>query len=271
MGASSAPRPDRAAARRARERIRGRHRPRWHEARSSRLPGGQATPPPSPDRARAAPPIGFACLVYVYLTLPDVRPLRTANPSTTAFMALRDLEAHGKGMAAPRRVQRWVSYSRISPDLKRAPCSWPKTMRSGSTRAWISSSCRSRSSRLGARPAPARRQHDHAAAREEPVSLAVEESRCASSASSSSRGGSRRAEEGADLRALSERDRVGRRDLRRRGGRARPTSTCRRPSWGRRNRRCSPPRSSTRACSTPRIRRRACSGASSSSCGGWAW
>jgi monofunctional biosynthetic peptidoglycan transglycosylase len=63
--------------------------------------------------------IGFALLAYLYLTLPDVRPLKTANPTTTAFMALRDAEARARGRT-PRRVQRWVSYGRISPDLKRA-------------------------------------------------------------------------------------------------------------------------------------------------------
>ena len=67
----------------------------------------------------ALPAIGFALLAYVYLTLPDVRPLKTANPTTTAFMALRDREALAAGRT-PRRVQRWVSYGRISPDLKRA-------------------------------------------------------------------------------------------------------------------------------------------------------
>jgi monofunctional glycosyltransferase len=63
--------------------------------------------------------IGFALLAYLYLTLPDVRPLRTANPSTTAFIDLRDAEARAKGRQ-PRRVQRWVRYGAISPDLKRA-------------------------------------------------------------------------------------------------------------------------------------------------------
>ena len=63
--------------------------------------------------------VAFGCLVYFYLTLPDVRPLRTSNPSTTAFIELRARDARMKG-AAPRRVQRWVSYARISPDLKRA-------------------------------------------------------------------------------------------------------------------------------------------------------
>ena len=67
-----------------------------------------------------APPAAvFALLVYAYLTLPDVRPLKTSNPTTTAFMELRDREARASGQT-PRRVQRWVSYSRISPDLKRA-------------------------------------------------------------------------------------------------------------------------------------------------------
>jgi monofunctional glycosyltransferase len=62
---------------------------------------------------------GFASLAYVYLTLPDVRPLKTQNPATTAFMALREQEARDSGKT-PRHVQRWVSYTRISPDLKRA-------------------------------------------------------------------------------------------------------------------------------------------------------
>jgi monofunctional biosynthetic peptidoglycan transglycosylase len=67
----------------------------------------------------AIPAIGFALLSYLYLTLPDVRPLKTTNPTTTAFMELRDREALAKGRK-PRRVQRWVSYGRVSPDLKRA-------------------------------------------------------------------------------------------------------------------------------------------------------
>ena len=62
---------------------------------------------------------GFACLAYAYLTLPDVRPLATRNPSTTAFMELRAREARLQGKD-PRRVQRWVSYGRISSQLSRA-------------------------------------------------------------------------------------------------------------------------------------------------------
>src|SRR5262245_39143803 len=61
----------------------------------------------------------FAILTYLYLTIPDVRDLRTTNPSTTAFIELRAREARAKGQQ-PRRIQRWVAYRNISPDLKRA-------------------------------------------------------------------------------------------------------------------------------------------------------
>jgi monofunctional biosynthetic peptidoglycan transglycosylase len=57
--------------------------------------------------------------MYSYLTLPDVRPLASSNPPATAFMDLRDREARADGKQ-PRRVQRWVTYNRISPSLKRA-------------------------------------------------------------------------------------------------------------------------------------------------------
>jgi monofunctional biosynthetic peptidoglycan transglycosylase len=68
---------------------------------------------------RAVPALGFAILAYSYLSLPDVRPLRSTNPTTTAFMELRDREARAKGQQ-PRRAQRWAAYNRISPDVKRA-------------------------------------------------------------------------------------------------------------------------------------------------------
>jgi monofunctional biosynthetic peptidoglycan transglycosylase len=69
--------------------------------------------------ALAAPAVVFAVLAYAYVSLPDVRPLKTANPSTTAFMELRAREAAAKGQT-PRRLQRWVAYNRISPEVKRA-------------------------------------------------------------------------------------------------------------------------------------------------------
>jgi monofunctional glycosyltransferase len=67
----------------------------------------------------ALPGVAVGILAYVWLTLPDVRTLRTANPSTTAFMEIRAAEARARG-ESPRRVQRWVGYGHISPSLKRA-------------------------------------------------------------------------------------------------------------------------------------------------------
>jgi len=63
--------------------------------------------------------LGFGVLAYAFLTLPDVRPLKTNNPSTTAFIDLRAAEARAKGQQ-PRRAQRWVAYRHISPNLTRA-------------------------------------------------------------------------------------------------------------------------------------------------------
>ncbi len=63
--------------------------------------------------------LSFGVLSYAYLTLPDVRPLATQNPTRTAFMELREREAAQAGRPV-KRVQRWVPYSRISVNLKRA-------------------------------------------------------------------------------------------------------------------------------------------------------
>jgi len=67
----------------------------------------------------AVPAVALTVLAYLWLTLPDVRALRTQNPTTTAFIELRAQEARDRGVK-PRRVQRWTSYTRISADLKRA-------------------------------------------------------------------------------------------------------------------------------------------------------
>jgi monofunctional biosynthetic peptidoglycan transglycosylase len=61
----------------------------------------------------------FAVLAYIWFTLPDVRPLRTTVPDTTAFMDLRADEARDAGKPV-RKNQRWVSYGNISANLKRA-------------------------------------------------------------------------------------------------------------------------------------------------------
>ena len=62
----------------------------------------------------------FAVAAYIYLTLPDVRPLVKTNPTTTAFMELRKEEAQENRRKNFAIRQRWVPYSRISPMLKRA-------------------------------------------------------------------------------------------------------------------------------------------------------
>lgn len=62
---------------------------------------------------------GFGYIAFIYLTLPDVRELRTRNVRSTAFMDLRAREARDEGRTI-RRVHQWVPYSRISPHLKRA-------------------------------------------------------------------------------------------------------------------------------------------------------
>jgi monofunctional biosynthetic peptidoglycan transglycosylase len=62
---------------------------------------------------------GFGYFIYLYLTLPDVRDLRTHNPETTAFIELRAQEARAEGRE-PKRVRQWLPYDRISPNLKRA-------------------------------------------------------------------------------------------------------------------------------------------------------
>ncbi len=63
--------------------------------------------------------LGFAYLCYIYLTLPDVRVLATSNPSTTAFIELRKREAGEAGHKLTIR-QRWVPYTQISSNLRRA-------------------------------------------------------------------------------------------------------------------------------------------------------
>ena len=62
---------------------------------------------------------GVGVAAFIYITLPDVRSLRATNPTTTAFIELRAREAHARG-EQPRRIQKWIDYARVSPNLKRA-------------------------------------------------------------------------------------------------------------------------------------------------------
>jgi monofunctional biosynthetic peptidoglycan transglycosylase len=71
-------------------------------------------------RSLGAAALAFAYLGYVYLSLPDVRPLVTDSPTTTAFMQLRVEEARDAGRTKFAVRQRWVSYGQIAQTLKRA-------------------------------------------------------------------------------------------------------------------------------------------------------
>jgi monofunctional biosynthetic peptidoglycan transglycosylase len=63
--------------------------------------------------------LGVGYAAFIYLTLPDVRSLRTSNPESTAFIELRMREARARG-EQPKRIQRWAPYARISSNLTRA-------------------------------------------------------------------------------------------------------------------------------------------------------
>ena len=56
---------------------------------------------------------------YIYLTLPDVRPLRTTNPEDDSVHRAARARSAARGEAVASE-QRWVPYARISPNLKRA-------------------------------------------------------------------------------------------------------------------------------------------------------
>jgi monofunctional glycosyltransferase len=61
----------------------------------------------------------LSTFAYCWITLPDVRPLKTQTPTSTAFMRMRQAEAIRAGKS-PAYQQRFVRYSRISPNLIRA-------------------------------------------------------------------------------------------------------------------------------------------------------
>ena len=58
-------------------------------------------------------------IVYEYVTLPDVTPLKRRNPGMTALMELRDREYREQGLN-PSRRQVWVSYDAVSDHIKKA-------------------------------------------------------------------------------------------------------------------------------------------------------
>ena len=70
--------------------------------------------------ALGAAAVAFGCSRTSYLTLPDVRPLATTNPSTTAFMELRAGEARATGQDAAPQSSAGCRTARSRPSLKRA-------------------------------------------------------------------------------------------------------------------------------------------------------
>lgn len=62
---------------------------------------------------------GLLFAAFEWLTFPDVEKLRNENPKTTAFMELRRKQLRKEG-GSDELQRRWVSYDRISPNLRRA-------------------------------------------------------------------------------------------------------------------------------------------------------
>jgi hypothetical protein len=121
MGGQLVAAPHPAVARRARKRAReatpagsraGRMSARsWIPSAAPGAGGGPLTPQATVGAGRylrraalAIPGVIFAGLAYSYLSLPDVRPLKTTNPSSTAFIDLRAREAKAKGQAVASRA-----------------------------------------------------------------------------------------------------------------------------------------------------------------------
>ena len=192
---------------------------RSHQDRRRGLaPYNRGNAPDSGGDCAAAAAIAFCCAAYVYLTLPDVRALRTSNPPPPRSSSC------GRARPAPADKSRAacsagsVCAHLAQPQARGARGGGQRVL--AARRASTTSSSRNRWRSTRTRGVRARREHHHAAAREEPLSLAVEESDPQGARAvdrPAPRGG---ALEAAHPRALSERHRVGRRDLRRRGGRA---------------------------------------------------
>ena len=92
----------------------------------------------------------FGYLGYVYLTLPDVAPLRPTNPTTTAFIELR--AARGPRQGAPGRGASSGGCPTAGSRRRSSGRCWsPRTRRSGSTRGSTSSRSGSRSSATSSR------------------------------------------------------------------------------------------------------------------------
>ena len=229
--------------------------------------------PPSPEVrrlkriARLAAPVLLVVLVALVVLsaaragLYDVDRLAREAPRRTALMRAREAAARRAGRAwRPRRV--WVPYERISPLLRRAVliAEDDAFYRHGGL-DWNELRAAAPPRPRGA-PRRARRQHDHPAARQEPLPRRPAHRHAQADRGVPGAAHGARALQAAHLRAVPEPHRVGRRGLRRRGrGPALLRGVRRRPRR-RGRRRCWRRSSSTRAA-TRRWSRR---GASSAAC-----
>lgn len=61
----------------------------------------------------------FLWLLYEYLTFPDIKKLRTENPTTTALIEERLAKARAEGRE-PKKYMIWMPIDQISPNLQRS-------------------------------------------------------------------------------------------------------------------------------------------------------
>ena len=117
--------------------------------------------------------IAFGVISYVYLTLPDVRPLATSNPAHHGVHGAARARGRARRAEPVKRVHRWVPYSRISINLRRAVLAAEDSAFFDHEGIDVAEIKKSIQTSIEQGSVAARRQHDHAAAGEEPVSVAV--------------------------------------------------------------------------------------------------
>ena len=131
-------------------------------------------------------------LAYVYLTLPDVRALATTNPHDDRVHRAAQARSGGSRAASSPIRQRWVPYTQISNNLRRAVLVAEDSAFFDHDGIDLKELRASLEAELGRGPLHARREHDHAAAGEEPLPVAVAQSDAQAEGAAASRAGSRR-------------------------------------------------------------------------------
>ncbi len=181
----------------------------WRDdARSPRRPRASALAPASgPSRSVCSP----TCISRCPTCGRSPAPIRR----TTAFMELREREAGGRGQAGETRAALGAVLAHLDqPAQGRARRRGQRLLRSRGHRRRRDQEVDPDEHREGR--IAARRQHDHAAARQESVSVAVARSAAQGQGADDHVAARDGAVEGAHLRDLPERDRVGRSRLGRR-------------------------------------------------------